>query len=344
MKPATQPRSRDEHALTVVDAATGAVQHGSFDRLADVLAPGDLLVVNDAATLPAAIGFVRDGRRAELRLLLRGSGIADAIVLGEGDHRARTEDRGSPPRLTVGERLSLDGGVQLRVTAVHDPRRVVVELEGDVGTLYRGARPVQYAYMKPDLDLWDVQTSYAGRPWASEMPSAGRPLSWRLLGMLRRRGVEIARITHGAGLSSTGDAELDRRLPLPERYRIDQRAARAINDAKRQRRRVVAVGTSVVRALETAARSAGRSAPIVAAEATTDLFVDARTELLLVDALLTGMHEAGSSHFSMLESFAERALLEEVNARGEALGMLLHEFGDSMLLFSKQRRSVDRAA
>lgn len=342
MKPATRPRSRHEHSLAVVDGASGRVEHGAFDRLAEVLEPGDLLVVNDAATIPAAIGFEHGGKRAELRLLFRGEGVADAIVLGEGDSRRRTEDRGAAPKLLAGERVTLDGDLSVRVIAVEDARHVVVELE-DVRGLYRAGKAVQYAYMQPVLELWDVQTAYAGRPWASEMPSAGRPLSWRLLGLLRGRGVEIARITHGAGLSSTGDPELDRRLPLPERYRIDERAARAVNEAKGRGRRVIAVGTSVVRALETAARRS-TSAQIVAAEATTNLFVDAGTEPLVVDALLTGMHEAGSSHFSLLEAFAGRALLEEVNAQGDARGLLLHEFGDSMLLFGKRRGSVAHAA
>jgi S-adenosylmethionine:tRNA ribosyltransferase-isomerase len=345
MKPASSPRAdKDQDRLMVVDAGRRSIDDARVGELSSWLSPGDLLVVNDAATLPAAIGFARGGRRAELRLLRTArEGVAEVVVLGDGDASMRTEDRGPPPQLREGERLELDGGGVAIVLAVDPdgPRRARIHLEGDaceaLVRLYRAARPVQYAYLEGRLALWDVQTVFAGRPWASEMPSAGRPLSWRLLGRLRERGVSIARITHGAGLSSTGDAALDRKLPLPERYAIDRAAVAEVSRARDAGRRVIAAGTSVVRALESAVRH-GADGVLEAHEATTELVIGKATPMHVVDAVLTGMHEVDTSHFALLEAFAARDLLERAVEHGTRVGYLLHEFGDSMLVFGRRGR------
>lgn len=342
MKPATRPRRRDEERLMLVDARAGTIASGAFGSLGASLRAGDVLVVNDAATLPASVGFEHEGARAELRLLFDGADrSATAFVLGAGDASMKTEDRGPPPKLRAGDRLSLDGGLEAVVLSV-DPesdRLVKVQLSGSaaavLGALYRAGKPVRYAYLETALELWDVQTVYAGRPWASEMPSAGRPLSWAMLGALRHRGVEIVRITHGAGLSSSGDARLDERLPLEERYSIEEETCRVIERARARRGRIVAVGTSVVRALESAALPDGR---VVAGEGRTTLRIGGETTLRVVDAILTGMHEAGTSHFELLEAFADRDLLLAAIERGDRDGYLLHELGDSMLLFARHER------
>ena len=120
--------------------------------------------------------------------------------------------------------------------------------------LYLHGRPVQYAYEPRPLQLWRVQTPYAARPWASEMPSAGRPLRWSCSRGLARAGCGLASLTHAAGLSSTGDPALDAALPLPERYEIPPSTVGAVAEARRRGGRMVAVGTTVVRALEGAAR------------------------------------------------------------------------------------------
>ncbi len=126
--------------------------------------------------------------------------------------------------------------------------------------LYREGRPVQYSYLAHDLPLWAVQTVYAARPWAFEMPSAGRPLSWEILLALRRKGVRWASLTHAAGLSSTGDPAIDAALPLAERYDIPAATVRAVADTRARGGRVIAVGTTVVRALEGAAVEGRRPA------------------------------------------------------------------------------------
>ena len=200
--------------------------------------------------------------------------------------------------------------------------------------LYRHGRPVQYAYTAAPLELWHTQTSYGARPWSVEAPSAGRPLTPSLLAAVSRRGVALATLTHAAGLSSTGDAALDRALPLPERSDVPATTVAAVEAARARGGRVVAVGTTVVRALEGRARAHAHGRRLVAGVGWTDLRIGAGFAPALVDGILTGMHEPEASHFALLEAFAPRAVLAEAHAHAEERGYLAHEFGDSMLILS----------
>jgi S-adenosylmethionine:tRNA ribosyltransferase-isomerase len=206
------------------------------------------------------------------------------------------------------------------------------DTEGDSfwSALYRQGRPVQYSYVVEPLALWDVQTPFATRPWSSEMPSAARPLAWELVLAIRARGARFASITHAAGLSSTGDTTLDAALPLRESYEVPAPTAEAIAEARARGGRVVAVGTTVVRALESAAVQ-GRGT-VIASSRDTDLVVARGHCLRAADALFTGMHEPGTSHDALLEAFAPRELLVRAFERAQRRGFLGHEFGDSMLV------------
>jgi S-adenosylmethionine:tRNA ribosyltransferase-isomerase len=315
---------RDEKLL-VVDAACDALGEHRLGDLPSLLEAGDLLVLNDAATLPASL--VARMPACEVRLAGQlDDGSFRAVVFGGGDWRTPTEHRPPPPALPA--RLVFDDELAAEVMRLSDaPSPRLVRLRFNLHdarlwrALYRIGRPVQYSYLERPLELWHTQTPFGARPWAMEQPSAARPLSVGLLGDLRRRGVELATVTHAAGLSSTGDAALDAALPLPERYEVPPRTMAAVERA----RRVVAVGTTVVRALESAAATG-----LLAGE--TALRVDARHRMRVIDALLTGMHEPGTSHFDLLEAFAPRALLERAFAEAETRGFLQHEFGDSMLI------------
>jgi S-adenosylmethionine:tRNA ribosyltransferase-isomerase len=160
------------------------------------------------------------------------------------------------------------------------------------------------------------------------MPSAGRPLSWHILAALRQRGVELAWLTHAAGLSATGDAALDAALPLPEIYDVPRATAVAVHRARAEGRRVIAVGTTVVRALEGAAR-AGQWA---GGTGTTDLVLDERSLLRLVDGIITGIHAPGESHYKLLGAFAPATLLAATWRHAHARGYLPHELGDLCLI------------
>ncbi len=272
MNPATAPRAHGALRVLVVGPAQQSAFVVSADELAAQLDPGDVVVVNDAATLPASL-FARtaDGAPVELRLVARlddgacGAPRFAAVLLGDGDWHTRTEERPAPPPLEVGARLTV-GPARARLSCVVEsvgfsPR--LVELKASSfgaspasiwSSLYRAGRPVQYAHVADAIALWNVQNVYASRPWAVEMPSAGRILGASALVALRNSGIVVARVTHAAGLSSTGDPVIDAHLPLPERYEVPEETEGAIDIARRRGGRVLAVGTSVVRALETAAR------------------------------------------------------------------------------------------
>ncbi len=355
---AAWPRERpEEERLLWIDPARGGFADARVGDLPSILRRDDLIVVNDAATLPASIrGLREDGAPFELRLLAHEGGESTtwrAVLFGRGDWQQRTEDRPAPPRLAEGERVRAAGGAIVRVLSVDpvSPRLLRIAFEGDASSMWRAiygeGRPVQYSYLEAPLALWHVQSSFAVRPWAVELPSAGRPLTFALLEALRRRGVVVAPLTHAAGLSSTGDPVLDARLPLAERYDLPAVTVRAIALARGRGGRVVAVGTTVVRALEGCAASHGGE--LVPGEGSTDLRLDAQSTLRVATGLLTGIHEPGTSHFDLMQSFApgpsprdsaghsngRSGLLDRAMSHAERAGYLQHEFGDSVLILAR---------
>jgi S-adenosylmethionine:tRNA ribosyltransferase-isomerase len=301
--------------------------------LPSLLRDGDLLVVNDAATLPASLSGDAHGVPVELRLLRRRGQSWDAVLFGPGTWRDRTEDRPAPPRVRRGDVLRL-GPLVATVEGVHRrwPRLVRVRFEAQGPrfwtALYAHGRPVQYSYLRRDLELAEVQTPFAARPWAVEPPSAAFPLHHGLLAALHERGIGVARLTHGAGLSATGDDDLDRHLPLAEPYELPAATVRAIRRARRAGRRVVAAGTTVVRALE----SAGRQG-LLPGRGEARLRLGPGTRPRVVDALLSGVHEPGaSSHFELLRAFASDARLAAAVQLARREGLYAHEFGDAMFV------------
>lgn len=338
-----------DERMVVVDAARGAIEHASVRDLPARVGPGDLVVVNDAATLPASLPGLARGQAVELRLV--DGDVADpaselwAVLFGAGDHRTRTEDRAPPPPLGVGDRVAVDGGLELVVAEVDPESPRLVRVEPDrrgaalLRAVYAAGRPVQYAHVPRALPLWHAQTAFAGRPWAFELPSAGRPLTLPLLEAMRARGARVVALTHAAGLSSTGDLGLDARLPLPERYDVPAETADAVRAAKTSGGRVIAIGTTAVRALEGSAAASGGLPR--AGRGRTSWRGSPTTPLRVCDAILTGVHAPGESHFELLQAFAPRPLLERAIAEAAERGYLAHEFGDSMLL---ERRVVSSGA
>jgi len=334
MNPATRPRSqRDAAKLLVVDPVGDALQDRTFETLPQLFEPADVLVVNDSATLPASLhGRDDEGRAIEFRLTEPLNDTqARGVLFGPGTWRMRTEDRLAPPRLSVGDRLHF-GELTATVLAVHSARRVDLRFEANHGwaSLYREGRPIQYSYLAEDLDLWSVQTVYAGRPWSVEMPSAGHPFTWKILLELRRRGVSIASLTHAAGLSSTGDPDLDGQLPFPERYELPEATVRAIEGARDRNGRVVAVGTTVVRAIEGNAQA--HDGRLQAGTFTTDLVIEPGFAPRWVDGLVTGIHEPSESHYRLLGAFASRRMLDRAWQYAHANGYQVHEFGDTSII------------
>jgi S-adenosylmethionine:tRNA ribosyltransferase-isomerase len=325
--------SRHSVRLVVISRAGDPVRIRPFAALPELLRAGDLVVVNDAATLPGSLhGVTARGEPIELRLAgpVDGSRLS-GVLFGTGDHRTRTEHRPAPPAIEVGDSLAF-GPLAVEVARVSG-RRVEVVARGDTSdhlwqALYAQGTPVQYAHRRDALPLYEVQTAYAARPWAAEMPSAGRPLTWEVLLGLRRAGIAIATLTHAAGLSSTGDDALDRALPWPERYEIPRATVDAVTRAKERGGRVVAIGTTVVRAIE----SAAQDGTLVAGGGIATLRLDAHYATRVVDGLVSGLHVPGESHFELLCAFTARQRLADALAVAASAGLSSHELGDSCLL------------
>jgi len=318
LEAAAPPTVRDEVRLMVAQQGRPLV-HTRFLDLADHLDPGDLLVVNDSATLPAALPALRaDGGAVDLHLSTPDpSNPSRWVVEVRSDgHRARAR----------AETLQLPHGGKARLIAPYlSPNRLwIAQLDLPEPLLdyldHHGA-PIRYAHEPTARPLEDHQTIFATHPGSAEMPSAGRPFTKRALTRLRERGIGVQRITLHTGVSSQERGE----RPYPERFAVSRHTAERVNAAQR----VIAVGTTVVRALETVADTHGVVHP---GEGWTNLVITPERPIRGVDALLTGWHEPDASHLLMLEAFAGRELLERSYAEAVASGYRWHEFGDLHLL------------
>jgi len=335
---ATHPRTlREQARMLILNRRNNTFADSTIRELPQVLRPGDLVVVNDAATLPASLkAKTPGGVSVEIRLVGRiGESDWKAVLIGEGTWRIPTELRDLPEPVSVGDQLEIARQFSAEILEVANEschlvklrfsRRAVAMWNG----IYAHGRPIQYSYLSEDLPLWSVQTGYASRPWAVEMPSAGYPLIWKLLLELKRSGVRLATLTHAAGLSSTGHETIDALLPFPEHFEIPPQTIDAVALARRSGGRVIAVGTTVVRALEGVVALKGR---LAAGDGDTDLVIDRSFQRQVVDGLLTGMHDPAQSHFRLLQAFADENLLRRAWRHAAAAGYLCHEFGDVCLI------------
>jgi S-adenosylmethionine:tRNA ribosyltransferase-isomerase len=339
MTAASAPRAGVARLL-VVDA-DGARHHRTARDLPALVRAGDVVVANDAATLPASLAgtHAATGATVEVRLAGRRSlAVARtrrfvAVLFGEGDHRTPTEHRPLPPAVRAGDRLRLGALDAVVERVLGHPRLVEIAFTGSLDEVWSGiarhGRPIQYAHVPQPLAMWSTWTRLAGVPAAFEPPSAGFALDWATVQRLRDRGAALATLTHAAGISSTGDAALDARLPLDEPYRIPAATASAIAAARVCGGRVIAIGTTVVRALEHAARPGGH---VRAGHGVATGRLGPDTRLHVVDAILSGTHEPGTSHYELLRAFQPDDVLEAAARELDAGGYQTHEFGDFVWL------------
>ena len=323
---------RDCVRLMVVRRGSGEIAHSAFRDLPELLAPGDLVVINNSATLPAAVpATLANGSDAELRFASPAptgtvpSGPAWWVVeVRAGDGAAPWS--GGPVR----GRAGLPGGASATIVAPYAGGERLWLASVRAGEpvkeyLLRYGRPVSYGYVPGSHPLGAYQTAYALVPGSAEMPSAGRPFTPELLTALAARGVLVAPVTLHAGLSSPERGE----APTPERFEVPAPTARLVTATRGWSGRVVAVGTTVVRALETAARADGSVAP---ARGWTREVITPRRGLRAVDGLVTGWHEPEASHLELLEASLGPDLLARSYDEALERGYLWHEFGDSQLV------------
>jgi S-adenosylmethionine:tRNA ribosyltransferase-isomerase len=299
------------------------IVHSQFRELSRFLAAGDLVVVNTSATLPAALEARLDGRRVELRL---STPFRDGTWLVE----LRTGDLLPYLRPRVGARLALPGGAWAELLARFpaSERLSVARFELDEPLedyLREHGRPIRYGYVPEPLPLDAYQTVFALEPGSAEMPSAARPFTADLVTELVARGVLITPVTLHTGVSSPERGE----PPSPERFDVPSATASLVNTVHRWGRRVIAVGTTVVRALETLADPDGT---VQEGHGWTSLVVTPERRLRAVDGLLTGWHDRDSSHLQLLEAAAGVELLERSYQAALERGYLWHEFGDLHLI------------
>lgn len=324
--------ARDRVRLMVINRNTHQVEHTRFDNLAEFLRPGDLLVFNTSRTLPAAIDGCAVGTGPCIQIRLAQHLPDDswlALLLCQ---------QGNPFSCGLRNGMEIDFGQGLSGKVYnrdeHIPRLWKLRFSKSgtelMDLLYRLGHPIRYEYVSAAWDLDYYQTVYAKEPGSAEMPSAGRAFTWKLLFDLKRRGIETAHIVLHTGLSSYMDDELDAQHPASEEeYFISETAADKINRTHQQGGRVIAVGTTVVRALESVADETGK---VEAGHGYTRLHITAEHDLKTVDGLLTGLHEPEASHLDLLSAFLAAHNIRSAYEEAVQQNYLWHEFGDLNLI------------
>jgi S-adenosylmethionine:tRNA ribosyltransferase-isomerase len=326
--PEARGLGRDDVRMMVAHTGDGEIAHARFRDLPEQLKPGDLVVVNTSGTLPAAVPARRAGGTAvELRFATAAPHIADdAWWVVE----VRSADGAVPARGREGERFVLPGDGLVELTAPYAGGRRLwlahLDLAGTLPDyLARHGHPIRYGYVPTAWPLAAYQTAFATVPGSAEMPSAGRPFTPALVTRIVTRGIHVAPVTLHTGVSSPERHE----APYPEPYAVPEATARLINAVHWWGGRVIAVGTTVARAVESAAEADGT---VIAAAGWTNLVIGPERGLRAVDGLITGWHEPEASHLRLLEAAAGEILLERCYREALAQGYLWHEFGDSHLI------------
>lgn len=325
--PEARGLTRDAVRMLVAYRGSGAVEPSSFVFLPRFLDPGDLVVVNTSGTLPAAVDATgADG--TELVLHLSTELDATRWVVEPRRITGRSTGRWSGPPPPA--RLLLARGATATLEEPYGAAGRLWTSRLDLGMrtlrwLARHGRPIRYDYVDRAWPLELYQNVYATTPGSAEMPSAGRPFTAGLVTALVAKGVGVSPVVLHTGVASLESDE----LPYPERVQVPVTTAERVNAARRAGHRVIAVGTTVVRALESAG---GPDGAVRALDGWTDLVVTPERGVRVVDGMLTGWHEPASSHLLMLEAVAGRPLLQASYDAAVDLGLQWHEFGDTHLI------------
>jgi S-adenosylmethionine:tRNA ribosyltransferase-isomerase len=327
--PESRGLERDEVRLLV--AGPAGLVHTRFLEISHYLRPGDLVVVNTSATLPAAVDAVREGQGPAI--LHFSTDLEDGTWVVE---LRRPDNSGPFLDGRAGEVVEPAGGGRVVIVSAYrgvEGRSRLLRARPDLGAsvtdyLRRFGRPIAYGYLEQPAPLSDYQTIFADELGSAEMPSAGRPFSGRVVARLVARGVTLAPVVLHTGVSSPEMGE----PPAAERFRVPATTAELVNATRRAGGRVVAAGTTTTRALESAANAAGQVEP---ADGWTDLVLDGSRPARVVDGLITGWHAASATHLMLLESVAGKEIVGRAYDAAVRAGYLWHEFGDSCLLLPR---------
>jgi S-adenosylmethionine:tRNA ribosyltransferase-isomerase len=344
--PEARGLERDEVRLMVARRSSDAIVHAHFHDLPDYLEPGDLLVINNSKTLPAAVPATRsDGAVIEVRFSTRAPTRAGGVG-GGARHAGHAGIDHTPNRFVIelrtqgglsplangkpGEQIHLPGQASLELLAPYAGRgRLWLARTNGFSDLpaylNNNGHPIRYGYVPKQWPLSAYQTVYATVPGSAEMPSAGRPFTPDLLTRLIAKGVIVAPITLHAGVSSPEAHE----PPFAEEYTVPAPTARLINQVRATGSKVIAAGTTVVRALESAATQKRTVEP---SEGWTNLVISKDRPTRVVGGLITGWHEPRASHLQMLDAIGGERLVKRSYESALTHGYLWHEFGDSHLI------------
>jgi S-adenosylmethionine:tRNA ribosyltransferase-isomerase len=330
---------RDGVRLLVSRVDTDSIHHSRFSDLPRWLSPGDLLVVNTSGTLNAALAATAGGERFEVHLSTRLPGNFWVVEV-----RAPGPLASLPyVHARAGTRLDLEGGGSLTLLgpyplagALEAPSRLwmaALQLtEPVLPYLERFGSPIRYSYVPRSWPGSTYQTVFATEPGSAEMPSAARPFTHEVVTRLVSSGVQIAPLLLHTGVASLEDHE----PPYEEYFRVSAETASRVTETRRTGRRVVAVGTTVVRALETVTDARGTTYP---GEGLTDLVITPDRPLRTVTGMITGFHEPRATHLAMVKQVMAAAgghgpsrHLDRAYREAQQAGYLWHEFGDSHLI------------
>jgi S-adenosylmethionine:tRNA ribosyltransferase-isomerase len=317
--------ARDGVRMLVGRRDTGALSHHRFTELPEILDPGDVLVVNTSGTMPAALDV--DGTDLVVHVSTQLPDGTWVVELRRSDGRATTPYAGG----TTGQCLTVTGGAH--VTLLHPYTRgrlwvAHIDVPDVPNHLMVFGRPIRYSYVDHDWPLATYRSVFATAPGSAEMPSASRPFTESLVTRLVSKGIVFAPLTLHTGVASPEAHE----RPYPERFAVSASTARLVNEARAAGRRIVAVGTTAVRALESAADERGL---VRAAGGWTSLVITGASGVRATDGLVTGFHEPRASHLDILTAIAGESLLADCYAEALRCGYLWHEFGDINLLLAR---------
>lgn len=323
--------NRDHVKLFVIDRKNARTYHSAFNHLSDFLRRGDLLIFNSGRTLPASLKTVNYKAQQNLEVRLAEHLPDDSwLVLFLYQNKTHFHSNLKP-----GLKIKFESGLSASIIErnIHNPRlwKIKFSVTGQelINIFNQIGKPIHYGYISAPLPLEYFLTVFSKDPLTSQMPNAGRAFTWKMIFDLKNKGIDTAFLTIHTGLSSYLDNSKAGHLMTEEEYFISASTADKIEAAKISNGRIVAVGTSVVRAIESSALQSGK---VIPGHAYTSLRITEEYKLKIADGLITGFHEPEASHLDLISAFLSPAVIKKTYEEAIEKKYLWHEFGDLCLI------------